>query len=154
MHSSKSSGGGQRGRVLQRVTAIALRFKSNGHKAYMATAATLHLMLDLPAILAIEMMCKLNLVALSRAEEDARIGAVAVNSSDVHAVLPHALVAAMKATHRFLKQQTQEKPRTSSVAASSAVKARQDQAQGIDTFAGMNPMRLHASLVQLEALIN
>ena len=120
-HSSESSGGGQGGRVLQRAMAIALRFKSNGHKAYMATAATLHLMLDLATFLAIEVMCKLKLVALSRAEEDARMGAVAAHSSDVHAVLPHALVAAMKATHRLLKQQTQGKPRTSSVAASSAV---------------------------------
>ena len=63
----------------------------------------------------------------------------------------------MKAPHRLFEQQTQGKPRTSSVGTSSAVKARQDQAQGIDTFAGMIPMRQHAevnaSLVQLEVLI-
>ena len=65
-------------------------------------------------------MRKLSLIALSRAEVDARVGAVAAHGSDVRAVLPHALLAAMKATHRLFEQQTQGLPRAA--AASSAVK--------------------------------
>ncbi|XP_045581798.1 nuclear pore complex protein Nup93 isoform X2 [Procambarus clarkii] len=173
VHQTEGGSGSQRGRVVELATAVALRFKTHGHKTHPNNAATLHLLLDLTTFFdlyhkerymdALEVLKKLRIIALSRDEVETRVAGVSAQGSEVRSVLPHVLLAAMTTTHRLYRmpvhpQTPQTSFNASTTVISPAAKHLQEQARAIVTFAGMIPMRLHseinARLVQLEAVIN
>nr|XP_053627918.1 LOW QUALITY PROTEIN: nuclear pore complex protein Nup93-like [Cherax quadricarinatus] len=173
VHQTEGGSGSQRGRVVELATAVALRFKTHGHKTHPNNAATLHLLLDLTTFFdlyhkerfmdALEVLKKLRIIALRRDEVETRVAGVTAQGSEIRSVLPHVLLAAMTTTHRLYRmpaqpQSPQTSFNTSTTVTSPATKHLQEQARAIVTFAGMIPMRLHseinARLVQLEALIN
>lgn len=165
-----SSSGSDRERVLELACSLGLRYRSHGHNATPQSAATMHLLLDLATVFdlyhsrryqeAVEVLKRLQLIALSRAEVDARVAGLTSVASEVKDVLPALLLAALTSTHHIYTSSSSAPADTSrtSVPGDISTKHLQQQARAIVTFAGMIPLRLHADvnarLVQLEALIN
>uniref|UniRef100_A0A6A7FYE9 Nuclear pore protein n=2 Tax=Hirondellea gigas TaxID=1518452 RepID=A0A6A7FYE9_9CRUS len=169
-----TAAGSDRERVLELACSVGLRFRSHGHNATQQSASTMHLLLDLATVFdlyhahryqeAVEVIQRLQLIALTRDEVETRVSGLTSVASEVKDVLPSVLLAAITSTYHIYNNSTAS---TKTDGANTSfrtppsrenTKHLQGQARAIVTFAGMIPLRLHADvnarLVQLEALIN
>jgi len=144
-----SGAGAERERVLALGCTVALRHRTHGSSAPAQQDHALATLLDLATVFdlyhssqyqeALDVVARLQLVALTREEVEPRVRALQGAQPEVREVMPALLVAALTCVCQL----------------HAASGGRSEQGRAIVTFAGMMPLRLHsdvnATLVQLEA---